>query len=312
LVVSSAGCAGSNILGTTPVDSRVIRLSLPTDEEGIVLIDQYEKGRPVTLDAQPLRIIGTPSEDVVFLYSPGGLTKLVVVDTKGELWGFELWNTDKRMLDPRRLPSGNYTFVAPGSGVYEINSSGDILGFADVPDPTVFQAQVIKSDLLFLVSPTRVYEYHLGDACEVWGWSPPDGSIVDVKRIEPDRFLVALQDPDMVVETNREGSILWTYGVMVLKDTYSVDRRGERFTYVSDGYGRVLEVFSNHNITWSFGSLGTDYPSTCRLLRNAHLLVTDRDNGRILEIKRSDNSIRFEVREISTMRALASARGSYG
>ena len=303
------GCSVSNVFDSSPVQSKYPHISLPTDEGGNVITDGMVDTRLSSLDDYPLRIIGNPSEEVVFLYSVPGGDRLVAVKPGGEYWTYALWNTDKCIKDPRKMSSGNYSFLVPGSGVYEVNSLGDVVGFVRLENEAILQVEILKGDKLFVVTETRIYEYDLEDGIETWGWSPGAGRVVDAVRLNDSEFLICINGPDVIVRINRDKSVLWTYGTFLLKGPFTADRSGKLFTYICDDYGRVLQVMDNHNISWSYGNLGVGGRNYCRILREGTVLITDNINGRILEVDKGSNDVRFEIRELVTVHALFYARG---
>ena len=100
-----------------------------------------------------------------------------------------------------------------------------------------------------------------------------------------------------ILEVNAEGNIVWQY-VGSLTFPHSAQRLPDGDTLISDTTNdRVVQVDAAGEIRWSSNSWGGEtgtlsdgshlhYPNDVELLENGHLLITDRNNDRVIEVEK--------------------------
>ncbi len=100
---------------------------------------------------------------------------------------------------------------------------------------------------------------------------------------------------DAITEVDRAGQVVWQYvGEMVFP--HSAERLSDGTTLVSDtANNRVFRVDSSGQIVWTSDDWGDgsgtlsdgtrlQYPNDAELLVGGHLLITDRNNNRVIEV----------------------------
>jgi hypothetical protein len=98
-----------------------------------------------------------------------------------------------------------------------------------------------------------------------------------------------------ILEVDRDGKVVWTY-VGDLTFPHSAERLSDGTTLISDtANDRVFRVDSSGQIVWTSDAWGSGngtlsdgshlrYPNDAELLENGHLLITDRNNDRVVEV----------------------------
>jgi hypothetical protein len=101
-----------------------------------------------------------------------------------------------------------------------------------------------------------------------------------------------------ILEVNPAGEIVWQY-VGEMAFPHSAERLPEGDTLISDtGHDRVFRVNAAGEITWTSDDWGSGtgalsdgshlhYPNDVELLANGHLLITDRNNDRVIEVNKA-------------------------
>jgi len=137
------------------------------------------------------------------------------------------------------------------------------------------------------------------------GYSPP-GMLdfpAEVERLPDDHTLITDSGAWSgygceIIEVDRLGQIVWLFNEG-LKFPHSAKRLENGNTLISDtGSNRVLEVDSKGNIVWTSDDWGKGtghlsdnshlfYPNQAKQLENGNILISDRNNDRILEVDRS-------------------------
>lgn len=117
----------------------------------------------------------------------------------------------------------------------------------------------------------------------------------------PNRHLLVVdREAGRVVETTLFGEIVWELDTQTenlklnhpVKATIYQEQNEERILIVDQGHHRVLVVDREHQLHWQYGSFATpgdeagylNSPSDAQFTPDAHVLITDTGNDRILEI----------------------------
>jgi hypothetical protein len=100
---------------------------------------------------------------------------------------------------------------------------------------------------------------------------------------------------DALLEVDREGQVVWSY-VGDMSFPHSAERLADGTTLVSDtANDRVFRIDAQGEIVWTSDSWGKEsgtlsdgshlrYPNDAELLTNGNLLITDRNNDRVVEV----------------------------
>jgi hypothetical protein len=117
------------------------------------------------------------------------------------------------------------------------------------------------------------------------------------------------KDGDRVVEIDSDGHIVWQYGTFATPGTAAglLDRphsaqllKDGNILICDSANQRVIEVSrSTKQIVWQYGTTGKDassggqltQPNSATELPNANILISDSDNGRVLEIDRATKRV---------------------
>jgi len=109
-------------------------------------------------------------------------------------------------------------------------------------------------------------------------------------------------DGSEVIEVNKLGQIVWQYGEG-LKWAHCAVRLENGNTIISDlGHNRIIEVDMSKRIVWTSENWGggsgklsdgshLNYPNSLKVLPNGHLLISDRNNDRVIEVDRGGHVI---------------------
>jgi uncharacterized protein (UPF0248 family) len=102
-------------------------------------------------------------------------------------------------------------------------------------------------------------------------------------------------DDSKVLEVDSAGNVVWSFATG-LNFAHGAERLGNGNTLISDtGHDRVIEVDTGGSIVWNSQNAALSDGSTLKYPNEAHwltpgnnLLITDRDNHRVIVIKRDD------------------------
>jgi hypothetical protein len=96
--------------------------------------------------------------------------------------------------------------------------------------------------------------------------------------------MIANSEEDLVIEVNREGEIVWSFGE---GDTLNWPRDADRLesgnTLITDSrHNRVIEVDRSGQVVWSFAGLAIPYEAD--RLPNGNTLIADNSHRRVVEV----------------------------
>lgn len=94
-----------------------------------------------------------------------------------------------------------------------------------------------------------------------------------------------------VIIVNQSGDIIWQYGQANVTGSDSnelnvpvsaIQLPNGNYLITDQGNNRVIEVYSNKSIVWSYGALNN--PNSAELLSNGDILITDQNNNGTIEV----------------------------
>jgi len=203
---------------------------------------------------------------------------IIEVDMNGNIiWDYVIpvsmskSNKHNELMDVKRLPGGNTLFNIRGSGIYEINTLGEIVwqhldkygthdvdrlgngntiylrGWAKKGEPQVIE---VNSAGEVVWQWDGMEEYDIEPFSEVFleGWIHPNA----VTRLENGNTLIGLRNFDMVVEVDKEGKTVWSQKFLC-ENERGWERRGLPEGLYDDDYPRGCnphepEIQPNGNI----------------------------------------------------------------
>jgi hypothetical protein len=115
------------------------------------------------------------------------------------------------------------------------------------------------------------------------GWT----HVNSAQRLANGNTILSLRNFDLVVEVDRKGDIVWSYGALVLKHQHCAWVLENGHLLVTDnGNARIIEVDrATHRIVWEYrGGLSFATQGCAYRLPSGNTLITDSGNLRILEV----------------------------
>ncbi|MHA1506640.1 MAG: aryl-sulfate sulfotransferase [Candidatus Asgardarchaeia archaeon] len=205
------------------------------------------------------------------LIADGGGNRVIEIDREGNIvWEYSKGLGGSMVMvavhTAHRLPNGNTLIVDTGNDrVIEVDRDGNIVWCWDASD------------------------YFPDPGIEDWT------HVNDADRLPNGNTLISLRNFDMIIEVDRDGNIVWSYGVTgnysILRHQHNPDPLPDGRIIISDSENnRIVEIDKNGTVLWEYrGELL--WPRDADVLPNDHVLITDSANGRVIEIDREGNIV---------------------
>jgi len=184
-----------------------------------------------------------------------------------------------------QLANGNYLVVDEVSiTVRELDPAGRVVWSWDPRDHIKpFDAETYAN---FNATPTVQDVYSLGyerPGIVNYDWI----HVNSAQRLPNGNTLISLRNLDLVVEVNRAGSVVWTYGALVIKHQHCAWDLGNGHILITDnGNARIIEVDrTTQQIVWEYsGGLNLPFAGCAYRQPNGNTFITDSGNLRVLEV----------------------------
>jgi hypothetical protein len=219
------------------------------------------------------------------------------------------------LLDRRVLPNGNIMFLVLGDGAYEMTRDGEIV-WAYRADDITHHAEILPNGNVLVVGAlcdcVREIDYETLE--EVWSWSAadsfPEYDSDDIFRgtgeynvaslyastytderlwpdtwahanyaqvLENDNVIVSLRNFDLVVEVNREGEVVWSFGPGIIKHQHTpVDLEDGTMLVFDNGNHRVIRFDRmTGEVVWAYDNLDSPIMGDANLLADGNYKVVD-------------------------------------
>ncbi|MHA1596434.1 MAG: outer membrane protein assembly factor BamB family protein [Candidatus Asgardarchaeia archaeon] len=205
------------------------------------------------------------------LIADGGGNRVIEIDKNGTvLWEYSEGLGGSVVMvavhTAHRLPNGNTLIVDTGNDrVIEVDRDGDIVWCWDASD-------------------------HFPDP-GIEDWT----HVNDADRLPNGNTLISLRNFDTIIEVDRYGNIVWSYGVTgnysILRHQHNPDPLPSGRIIISDSENnRIVEIDKNGTVLWEYkGDLL--WPRDADILPNDHVLITDSANSRVIEVDRDGNVV---------------------
>ena len=218
--------------------------------------------------------------------------------------------TFKHLLDTRKHEDGTYTTGMPHNGLLHYTREGKVLHFLE-DEEISHEAQILPNGHLFVCFPVTAVAREMDWSGNVfWEYRAENhilpyseqnilnlgeghkfenplqlvedhykGSIClnSAQKLSGGHHLLSFRNASLVVETDENDEVVWSYGPLSIKHQHHVTRLENGNTLIEDSCGmRVIEVAPNHEIVWEFGSgLVSTYQGTATRLPDGSTYITD-------------------------------------
>ncbi|MHA1684135.1 MAG: aryl-sulfate sulfotransferase [Promethearchaeota archaeon] len=224
-----------------------------------------------------------------------------VMNLDGEI----TWNVPMtKVLDKELMPNGNIlvTRGAPGFGeVVEITPQGSIAwnvssaGGVDfnwphdadyLPNGNFLVADTLNDRVIEINRSGDVeWEWHVADSLNPTLFNNTPAYVNDADLLPGGIILTCLRDYNMIMEIDRSGNILWSYGdfsnTSMLHGPHNPDKLENGNIMVCDSEnGRIVEISPQKEIAWLYdpgseGGEGLGWPRDADVIDNSMVLISD-------------------------------------
>lgn len=257
---------------------------------------------------------------------PPGPPVLYVVDmATGEVQrAYELTNkSGARLGDRRLLSNGDMLFLSQGPVLTDIDGK---VKWAIPARWVTHHAEILPNGHLLTVSAQRdlIQEWDISTQEVVWEWNikgsvfgceynvegcfsgapdfglksafasydvgPRDWSHINYAQYLPetDTFIASLRNFDTVVEVNRAGDVVWSFGPGLIKQQHTPRVYGDEILVFDNGNHRAA-LFNRYTqeLLWEYTDIFAPTQGDTAILKDGNIKVVDSHSGRVVIVART-------------------------
>jgi len=240
-----------------------------------------------------------PNHDVLYIETSGALPALSPDVPKWVVEVDRAKNIVRHDLVPAThhaeiLPSGNLLLVDSGRDrVTEMNPHGDVVWTWDAHEQLRSYGPSNFVGMSEADAGSRSIQNAYADFREGGLLNPEWTHMNSAQRLSNGDTLISLRNFDLVIEVDRSGRTVWSFGPLIIKHQHCAWMLENGDLLISDnGNGRIIEVNRQQQIVWQY-SQGLNFATQgCAYrLPSGNTLITDATNHRILEVSPSSQLV---------------------